>query len=198
VTYPPGQSLLTETLSIEVTCTNRMLPESLKLGDISRPTDNSPDRMEFRNIRRVTQPVNPPSGEALLWRMISHVSLNFLSIASAKNLKALLALYVFSERQDQGEEASNRRRVESIEEVTSTRETRLIGRGSLLRGQLVRIKCRLSHFASIGDMYIFGCVLDHFIANHASINSYTRVEMEDAFTGVLFKWQPRLGLQPLL
>ncbi|MES2509510.1 MAG: type VI secretion system baseplate subunit TssF [Pseudomonadota bacterium] len=198
VTYPAGQVPVAETLSVQVTCTNRMLPESLKLGDLSRPTDTSPDRMTFRNIRRMTQPLNPPAGEALLWRMISHVSLNFLSIADATNLKALLGLYVFSERQEQGAEAANRRRIESIQDVTATRETRLVGRGSILRGQLVRIKCRLDFFASIGDMYLFGCVLDRFIADYASINSYTRVEIEDAFTGALFKWPPRLGQQPLL
>ena len=146
----------------------------------------------------MTAPLNPPSGEALLWRLISHVSLNFLSIANAVNLRALLGLYVFSDRQEQGQETANRRRIESIQDVTSTRETRLIGRGSILRGQQVRIKCRLDSFASIGDMYLFGCVLDRFIADYAGVNSYTRVELEDAFTGVLFKWPPRLGQQPLL
>ena len=134
----------------------------------------------------------------MLWRLVSHVSLNFLSIASAVNLRALLGLYVFSERQEQGQEAANRRRVEGIQDVTATRETRLVGRGSVLRGQQIRIKCRLDYFAGIGDMYLFGCVLDRFIGDYASINSYTRVELEDAFTGAVFKWPPRLGLQPLL
>lgn len=198
VAYPPGETPLPETLSVQITCTNRQLPESLKLGDLSKPTSSSPDRMSFRNIRPMTAPLNPPTGEALLWRLVSHVSLNFLSIASATNLRALLGLYVFSERQEQGQEAINRRRIEGIQEVTATRETRLVGRGSVLRGQQIRIKCRLDFFAGIGDMYLFGCVLDRFIGDYAGINSYTRVELEDAFTGAVFKWPPRLGLQPLL
>ena len=198
VAYPPGETPLPETLSVQITCTNRQLPEGLKLGDLSKPTSSSPDRMSFRNIRPMTSPLNPPTGEALLWRLVSHVSLNFLSIASAVNLRALLGLYVFSERQEQGQEAANRRRVEGIQDVTATRETRLVGRGSVLRGQQIRIKCRLDYFAGIGDMYLFGCVLDRFIGDYASINSYTRVELEDAFTGAVFKWPPRLGLQPLL
>jgi len=198
VAYPPGDLPLPETLSVRITCTNRQLPESLKLGDLSRPTSNSPDRMSFRNIRPMTAPLNPPSGEALLWRLISHVSLNFLSIASAENLRELLNLYVFSERQEQGPETANRRRIDGIQEVTATPETRLVGRGSLLRGQQIRIKCRLDFFAGIGDMYLFGCVLDRFIGDYAGINSYTRVELEDAFTGAVFKWPPRLGQQPLL
>ena len=198
VAYPPSEQPLLETLSVQVTCTNRQLPESLKLGDLNRPTSSSPDRMSFRNIRAVTAPVNPPSGEALLWRLISHVSLNFLSIASAENLKAMLSLYVFSERQEQGQEVANRRRIDSIQEVTVTPEVRLIGRGSVLRGQKIHIKCRLDFFAGVGDMYLFGCILDRFVGDYAGINSFTRVELEDAFTGAVFKWPPRLGQQPLL
>ena len=198
VAYPPGDIPLPETLSVQITCTNRQLPEGLKLGDLCKPTSSSPDRMSFRNIRAMTSPLNPPTGEALLWRLVSHVSLNFLSIASAVNLRALLGLYVFSERQEQGQEVANRRRVEGIQEVTATRETRLVGRGSVLRGQQIRIKCRSDFFAGIGDMYLFGCVLDRFIGDYAGINSYTRVELEDAFTGAVFTWPPRLGLQPLL
>ena len=198
VAYPPSEQPLLETLSVQVTCTNRQLPESLKLGDLSRPTSTSPDRMSFRNIRPVTAPVNPPSGEALLWKLISHVSLNFLSIASAENLKALLGLYVFSERQEQGQEVANRRRIESIQDVTASPEVRLMGRGSVLRGQKIHIKCRLDFFAGMGDMYLFGCILDRFLGDYAGINSFTRVELEDAFTGAVFKWPPRLGQQPLL
>jgi type VI secretion system protein ImpG len=198
VTYPPGEIPLPETLSLRITCTNRALPESLKLGDLNQPTDSSPERLSFHNIRAITPALNPPAGEALLWRLISHVSLNFLSVASAANLQSLLSLYVFSERQEQGQEIINRRRIEGIQDVAAVAETRLIGRGSLLRGQRVAITCRADHFAGIGDMYLFGCVLERFIADYAGINSYTRVELIDAFSGAVFKWPPRLGQQPLL
>lgn len=194
--YSPSETPLPETLSIRITCTNRSLPESLKLGDISQPTSSSPDQMSFRNIRAVTPAQDPPAGEELLWCLISHVSLNLLSVANAENLRRLLGLYVFSGRH--GPEAANRRRVEGILDVTVTRETRLIGRGGIQRGQLIRIRCREDHYAGIGDMYLFGCVLERFLGDYAGINSYTRVELEDAFSGTVFKWQPRLGQQPTL
>lgn len=196
--YIPGEEPLSETLSIQVTCSNGRLPESLKLGDLSKPTSNSPDNMRFRNIRSITPPLTPPADEALLWRLISHLSLNFLSIANAENLRALLGLYVFSERKNQSQEVANRRRIESLEEVVATPETRLIGRGGILRGQKIAIKCRLDFFAGVGDMYLFGCVLDRFLGAYASINSYTRLELEDVFSGAVFKWPPRLGQQQLL
>jgi type VI secretion system protein ImpG len=198
VVYPPAETPQTETLSVRITCTNRFLPESLKLGDLNQPTASSPDRMTFQNIRPIVPALNPPTGEALLWRLISHTSLNFMSIANAPNLQALLSLYIFPERQDQGREVANRRRIEGIQEISASAETRLVGRGSILRGQLIRIKCRLDHFAGIGDLYLFGCVLNRFFGDYASINSYTRVELEDVFSGAAFKWQPRLGQQPLL
>jgi type VI secretion system protein ImpG len=197
-TYPQGELPQLETLSIHLTCTNRSLPEGLKLGDVSQPTTTSPDRLSFRNIRPISPALNPPTGEGLLWRLVGHVSLNFLSITTAENLRALLNLYIFSDRQEQGQEVANRRRIDSIQKVTSTVETRLVGRGSVLRGQLINISCRLDHFAGIGDLYLFGCVLEYFLSNYAGINSYTRVEIDDVITGAVFKWPPRLGTQPVL
>jgi len=198
INYPATDEPKPETLSLRLTCTNAALPESLKVGDISQPTSSTPDRMAFRNIRPVAPAENPPVGEKLLWRLVSHLSLNFLSIANAANLKALLSLYLFSDRNDRGHELANQRRINGIEDVIATPETRLIGRGSLMRGQLVRIRCKEEFFAGIGDMFVFGCVLERFIADYASVNAYTRVEMEDSSTGVVFKWPARLGHQPLL
>ena len=194
--YPPSETPLPETLSIRVTCTNRALPEGLKPGDINVPTSSSPDQMSFTNIRAITPAQDPPAGEELLWCLLSHVSLNLLSLASADNLRKLLGLYVFAGRQ--GQELSNRRRIEGIVDVAVTRETRLVGRGGMQRGQLIRIRCREDHYAGIGDLYLFGCMLERFLGDYAGINSYTRVELEDTLSGKVFKWPPRLGQQPML
>lgn len=194
--YAPSETPLPETLSIRVTCTNRALPEGLKPGDINVSTSTSPDQMSFTNIRAITPVQDPPAGEELLWCLLSHVSLNLLSLASAENLRKMLGLYVFSGRQ--GHEQSNRRRIEGIVDVTATRESRLVGRGGMQRGQLIRIRCREDHYAGIGDLYLFGCMLERFLGDYAGINSYTRVELEDTLSGSVFKWPPRLGQQPML
>ena len=198
LTYPPEDELIPETLSISLTCTNHNLPVSLKIGDISQPTASSPDRMSFSNIRPLTAPLDPPLGETLLWRLISHVSLNFLSLADANNLRTLLGIYIFSERNEISLDAANRRRIDGIQSVEVTRDTRLVGRGSLMRGQRIVLKCRLDYYAGEGDMFMFGSVVERFLANYAPINSYTRVEMVDVFSGVSFQWPPRLGNQVLL
>ncbi|WP_321935729.1 MULTISPECIES: type VI secretion system baseplate subunit TssF [unclassified Paraburkholderia] len=194
--YPPSETPLPETLSIRVTCTNRSLPEGLKAGDINVATSTSPDRMSFANIRAITPAQDPPAGEELLWCLLSHVSLNLASLANADSLRKLLGLYVFAGTQ--GQELANRRRIEGIVDVAATAETRLVGRGGTRRGQLIRIRCREDHYAGIGDLYLFGCVLERFLGDHAGINSYTRVELEDTLSGTVFKWPPRLGQQAML
>jgi hypothetical protein len=95
--------------------------------------------------------------------MISHISLNFLSLADAANLKMMLGLYIFSERQDHGREIANRHRIAGIESLVAEPETRLIGR-RMLSGQRLRLGCRSSHFASLGGLYVFGCVIERFLA----------------------------------
>jgi type VI secretion system protein ImpG len=197
IATPRQQPLEPETLSISLTCTNHELPESLKVGDISQPTSSSPERLQFRNIRPVTPQLNPPADEHLLWRMISHISLNFLSLADAVNLKMLLGLYIFSERQDHGREIANRHRIAGIESLTAEPETRLIGR-RMLSGQRLRLSCRSSHFASLGGLYMFGCVIERFLGDYAAINAYTQLELRDNDTGEVFEWPARLGRQCLI
>lgn len=194
---PPGRPLVSQTLSMQLMCTNNELPERLKFGEIDQPTSTSPERLAFRNIRAVTPQLDAPTGEQMLWRMISHISLNFLSMASADNLKSLLALYIFSDRQDHGRETANRHRVAGVESLSAEAETRLVGR-RMLSGQKLALRCRSSHFASLGSLYLFGCVIERFLGDYAAINAYTRLELRDSDTGTVFHWPARLGRQCLL
>lgn len=60
-----------ETLSMELTCTNRQLPSKLGIGDVSVPTSNSPAFAKFKNISKPAQSVPPPLGDDLHWRLLS-------------------------------------------------------------------------------------------------------------------------------
>lgn len=63
VAYPPrGRTPTTETLSIELLCTNGALPEGLQPGDICEPTSSSPEFVTFQDIRPVTPNILPPPG----------------------------------------------------------------------------------------------------------------------------------------
>ena len=186
-----------ETLSVILSCTNGTLPESLQLGDISQPTSTSPELMEFKNIIPPTAPVQPPIGGNTLWRFLSHLSLNYLSMADTQNLKELLNLYIFPEGRDKAKIAANLKRIEGINDVRVTHKDRLVS-GHMMRGQEIRVSLRQDHFAGPGDMYLFSSILDHFLAGYASINCFTRLFVRDTITGEIYQWQPRMGDTPLV
>ncbi len=197
VIYAPEEILDDETLSIKLTCANGALPETLRLGDISKPSGSSPERLAFRNIRPPSAFQLAPADDALLWRLLSHLTLNYFSLATAQNLKALLSLYLFSEVHERGRDVANRKRIDSILEVTATPASRLVS-GYIMRGWHIRVKCQSDHFAGEGDLFLFGCILDHFLGCYAGLNSYTRFEIEDAHTGALYRWPERIGQQQLI
>ena len=68
----------------------------------------------------------------------------------------------------------------------------------MLSGQRLRLVCRSSHFASLGGLYVFGCVIERFLGDYAAINAYTRLELRDSDSGAVFEWPARLGRQCLL
>ncbi|WP_179102222.1 type VI secretion system baseplate subunit TssF, partial [Burkholderia pseudomallei] len=195
--YPPGEALATETLSIGLSCTNGALPARLKIGDVCRATDSSPERFTFANIAPVSPPLDPPLGEPLLWRTIGHLALNFLSLGDADHLKRMLALHAFGERGDDARAQADRRRIDGIESVDVRAETRIIGE-RMLSGQRVALRCSAHAFGGAGELYLFGCVLERFLAEYAAINTYTRVEIDASPDGVRFAWPPRMGAQCLL
>jgi type VI secretion system protein ImpG len=194
---PEAGSPVPETLSIRLTCTNGMLPEALRPGDIAKPTVSSPDHMDFRNITTPTYSVAPPVGTNLLWRLLSHLSLNYLSLARTENLKALLGLYLFPDSRDRVSVAANRKRIAGIEGVEARPADRLVG-GIPMRGQQIEIRLRQDHFAGAGDLYLFGCVLDHFLGNYASINTFTQLIVQETLKGDVIRWPVRIGNHPLL
>lgn len=197
LSYEPDEVPRPETLSIELTCTNRWLPERLRLGDVSEPTNTSPERCAFRNITPVKGAVDAPIGENLLWSCISHTALNFMSLGSTDTTRSILRLYNSFRTNDHTIRVANERQIEGILSVQTEQATKL-HRGTVIRGQVVKMVCDQSNWPSVGSMHLWGCVLARFFATYASINLYTRFEMKDRNTGVEFKWPAMLGAKPLI
>jgi len=197
VTYDPDKAPIPETLSINLQCTNRDLPESLRLGDVCRPTGNSPERFNFRNIKPVSPALEPPRGETLLWNLIGHSAINLLSIGNTKNFTSILRHYNYHRSQDHTAWISNERYVDGIVDLRVERESRLL-RGVVIQGQKILLIVNEANWPNSGALYLWGSVLNDFFACYAGINSYTRFEIEDPVTGTTFTWPLRLGEKPLL
>ena len=198
VAYPPDVDQPgTETLSIQLMCTNATLTENLKYGDVSRPTSTSPELCEFKNILAPTAMVQPPLGSNLLWRFLSHMSLNLLSLADADSLRSLLKLYIFPDGRDKAVIVANEKRLEGLTDLQIKPVDRLVG-GLAMRGQEIALKLNPDNFAGKGDMLIFGSVMDYFLGTYASINCYTSFKVIDSLKGDTYRWPARMGDRPLI
>jgi len=185
-----------ETLSITVICTNGNLTERLQLGDICKATFNSPEMLTFRNILPPTFAIEPPSDQDAVWRLISHLSLNYLSLANKDNLNELLNLYVSVEDRDKARLAGNVKRIGGILDLHIDPYDRLF-RGRLIRGQKIEMTVRYDQFAGIGDLYLFGCIMDRFFSAYSSMNTFTQFNIKEIQTGETFQWPIRTGDRPL-
>ena len=201
--YPPEQPVYPQVLSVRLRCSNGALPESLGPGDICRAGTNTPGRVRFHNLHAPSAYRRPRIDADLMWRLQSHAALNYFSIADARTLRSMLSLHADAQQAGGSAEAvaqhvANRRRIEGIEVVHAVPHTLLAGNCGLLRGQRVRVCCRGDHFAGLGDLYLFGCVLDAFLADYVGINSFVCLEIEDTQSSRIFTWKPRIGTRPTL
>ncbi|HXN40241.1 MAG TPA: type VI secretion system baseplate subunit TssF, partial [Myxococcaceae bacterium] len=191
---PP--QLSEETVSLRLTCTNRSLPGQLSVGDLSVPTATSPTLARFSNIVPVTKPLRPPLGHELHWRLLSHLSLTYGSIANTDALRALLGLYNFETERDHPSASANAVRLESIRSVSSLPVRRFL-QGAPIRGQKTAIELLEKGFAP-GDLFLFGCVLDELFAAHLTLNSFHELSVSSFPSKVEYTWALRSGSQPLV
>lgn len=186
-----------ETLSIDLRCCNGARPEMLGYGDISRATDSSPPLARFKNITLPGAYVRPPGNEDILWKLLSHLHLNFLAIADVEKFKTLIGLYIFTDCGDRAKVLSNVKRVEAVREMSVAPSVHM-HRGSLLKGLAIDLRVAENAFASRGDFYLFGVLMDHFLAGYAAMNTFTKLTLTESASGEHFTWPTRLGSRQLL
>lgn len=185
-----------ETLSIELTCTNQNLPRQLGLGDICMPCEDTPEFLRFRNISAVTPSYAPPLHRDFLWKLISNMSLNYLSLANVEALKVILETYDLPRYYDQHQEKVSKRLLDGLKKIGHQHVDRL-HRGLPVRGVRTELTINPEGYLGEGDLFLFASVLNEFFALYASLNSYHELRVQST-QGELYQWTPRMGQQPLL
>ena len=187
----------TETVAVELTCSNRNLCEKLRVGDVCIGTSQSPSFAAFKNISRITQSVAPPLEGKLLWRLISHMSLNYLSLMETTTLRGILSLYNFQALADRQVARANELRLSGIKTLSARAED-ILRHGAVFRGVAIDMRMQEDCFASEGEMYLFASVLNHFLNLYAAVNSFTRMTVRGVQQGGVYEWPPMMGQQILL
>lgn len=187
-----------ETLVIDVTCTNRDLPARLRLDD-GRGDFELEEAAPVAKIKALVKPtatVRPPLSAANQWRLISHLSLNYLSLTeSPEALQEILRLYDFSDS------SGVRQQIDGIMEVSSKRVVRRptsMGWHGFCRGLEVTLLLDEDKYVGSG-VFLFATVLERFFGLYANLNSFTQLTVNTRQREKALKqWPPRAGEQILL
>ncbi|MFH1138307.1 MAG: type VI secretion system baseplate subunit TssF [Pseudomonadota bacterium] len=190
--FPP-----TEIISLDLTCTNGRLPEKLRAGDLKLPTSEAAGFARFKNVGRITRSAPPPLGKNMAWRLISHWSLNYLSMTKVESLRTILALYNFHALFDRQAAQENELRMQGLLRAEAKPEERFY-LGRPVRGLSLELEVQEGNFAGEGDIFLFGRVLREFLALYATMNSFVRLTIRGVEKRETYSWPARIGRRNLL
>jgi len=187
-----------ELLTVHVTCTNRdfvaRMPWRKEWGELS---GEGLPLVQARCLVGPTKTMRPPLRGSLHWRLISHLSLNHLSIAQSGGREALqeiLRLYAFSQDED------IRKRILGITGLKSESSVSrvIFDTGvAFCRGLDVEVEFDEEQYAGSG-VYLLAAVLERFFGLYSAVNSYSRLTARTRGRKLLRRWPPRVGQQKIL
>jgi type VI secretion system protein ImpG len=183
-----------ETLSLRISCTNRELPAQLPFGgehgDLEIEGGAPVKRIRF--LRKPTPTLRPALRQSAQWRLISHLSLNYLSLVEQgrEALLEILNLYNFTDS------PAVRKQIGGISAVASAPVFAKIGdpvRASFVRGTEVSLAFDEDEFVGTG-VYMFAAVLERFLGLYAALNSFVQLNVTTKQREKPLKqWPPRAG-----
>jgi type VI secretion system protein ImpG len=189
----------TDTLSVDLTCTNRDLPAQLAAGleggDLFLEGGSLVSTLTL--LRRPTPSVRFERGRSAHWRLISHLALNHVSLAASglSALKEMLALY------DLRRTAVSARHVDGIVGIDQRPAVQWLPGNpfaTFVRGIEVRLTVEEEHFVGTSLASFVG-VIDRFFGLYVHLNSFVQLVVVSKRTGEeILRCKPRSGESILL
>lgn len=189
----------TDTLSLELSCTNRDLPASLSYGmrggDLFLEGGSSVRAISF--LRKPTPSYRFERGRGAHWRLISHLSLNHLSLTGGglDAFREMLTLY------DLPRSPASQRQIGGIVAVShKAANTWLPGNpfACLVRGIEVTLTVDEEAFVGSG-IHAFAQIVERFLGLYVHANSFTQLVIKSDKNGEeLLRCLPRSGDLSLL
>ena len=188
-------------LSVRALVSNRDLPMllSTERTGVFQLSDGGP-------VAQIVTPVPPTrprpglSDGETAWRLISQLSLNYLSVvdapggAGADALREMLAVHA---------PAGNRAVEKQIEGVSSVAVRPKVRRmadevlSTAVRGLEIEVTCDEAFFEG-ASVYLLGAVLERFFAKYVTMNSFTETVLSTETRGEVARWRPRAGTARLI
>jgi type VI secretion system protein ImpG len=188
-----------ETLTVRCTCTNRDLPSRLPFGneDGDFEIEGMPSIRRIVALKKPTPSLRPPVGKSALWRLISQLSLNYLSLVGEGKpaLQEILRLYNFTDS------VHLEKQIQGIVSLESGRHfARVVSENGIAFARGTRVEAVFDEEQFVGGgVYLFASVLEHFLGLYVSMNSFSQlVARTEQRKEVMKEWPPRAGQTILL
>jgi len=188
-----------EVLTVRCTCSDFDLPSRLPFGleDGDFTAEDSPAIRQITALRRPTPSYDPPPARGQLWRLVSQLSLNYLSVieGGVSSLQEILRLHNFTDS------SYLENQIGGITQINSRPHFAIMQSvyGDLpARGTRVEIDFDERQFVG-GSAYLFATVLDRFLGCYTSINSFCQLAARtNQRKELLGEWPPKAGYKPLI
>jgi type VI secretion system protein ImpG len=189
-----------DTLTVRTTCTNGDLPAQLPFGneDGDFELDGNAPVKRIVSLTEPTGAVRPPMARMAFWRLISHLSLNYLSLVEGGRgaLQQILRLYDFAET------SFAERMIQGIANVSSRPHfARVVSEHGIAFARGTRVELELDEDQFVGGgVYLFASVIEQFLALYVSLNSFTQLvaKTKRRKGEILREWPPRAGKKILV
>src|SRR5262249_15998937 len=189
-------------IDAQALCTNRDLPVQMATGQ-GRTDFTVEGGAPIESVRCISGPSYPrqsPAFGAMAWKLISHLSLNYLSLveqapeSGAAMLRDLLALYA------DPNDAAAMRQIEGVRNGSYSpvvRRIPMVGPISYGRGLEIAVTVDDASFEGAGVVAL-GSVLERFFARYVSLNSFTQMRLQSTARGSVKTWPVRVGCRQLI
>ncbi|WP_276639392.1 type VI secretion system baseplate subunit TssF [Siccibacter turicensis] len=183
-------------LSVDAMVTNRDLPQLITHSSgVDLTTSDAAPLLGAKFICLPGPPRAPFAAGEASWRLIRQLNFNYQPLSDSEHkpggeaLRDMLRLFVDSADQDANAQISG-----LVGCKTTPIIRRLPGNGLLIYGRGIRCELTVDedNFSGVSP-YLFGLIMENYIARHVSINVFTEMELRSMQRGLIGKWQARPG-----
>jgi type VI secretion system protein ImpG len=189
-------------LGVDTLCTNRDLPLQMAVGrgrsdftmDVSAPVE------EIRCVAGPTAPKPSHVEGEIAWRAVSHLALNYLSLADADEPEGAAALRDLLRLYGDTSDPAIRKQIEGVKSISYRpipRRVAMAGPIAFARGLEITVTFDEEAFEG-SSAFLLGAVLERFFAKYVSINSFTETVVHTVGRGQIMRWQARVGQRHIL
>ncbi len=187
------------TVHADILCLNRDLPRRLPFGG-GQPHLQviGKSLVRAKCLTAPTATLRPVLRHGTMWRLISHLTLNHISLVNdtdgASVLREILSLYDFRDSPETKD---------IIDSLLTVRNERIVGRAGgsaagVCRGLHVQLHFDEEKFSG-GGLFLYAALLERFLGLYTSINSFTKLTAtSNRREAKIRTWPPRAGEHALL